>query len=95
MGGETTRLLETLCDGCVIRLLYFPVTATDRWGRIDVQLISNHRSLWNARWSVRVRNAWAALRNRYDWSGFDFDTEREAKAFRDAFAQAVAETWLS
>ena len=91
--GKGTRLVETLCDGCVIRLLWFYGDEDRRFNYVDVQLISNHDQLWHSRWRNRVRNAWAAMRNRYDWGGFQLDTEEHARAFLAALTGAIEETW--
>jgi hypothetical protein len=91
--GVGTRLVETLCFDCVIRLLWFYGDEDPRGNYVDVHLISNHDQLWQYRWRNRARNAWAVLRNRYDWSEFQFDTEEHARAFLAALTGAIEETW--
>lgn len=91
--GKGSRLVETTCDGCVIRLLWFYGDPDPRWNWIDVQLLSNHRQRDHSRWRSRIRNALAALRNRYDWSGFQLDTSEEALALRGALDAAIGQTW--
>ena len=93
MDGMHTRLLETSCHDCVIRLVWFFGDDDPRFNHIDVQLISSHSQWWHLRWRNRVRNAWAVLRGRYDWSGFQLDTPIDARAFQATLEEAIAETW--
>jgi hypothetical protein len=91
--GKGIRLVETICDGCVIRLLWFYGDRDSRWNWIDVQVVSNHLQAYHSRWHSRIRNAWAAIRNRYDWSGFQLNTSEEATALRAALDEAIRQTW--
>ena len=93
--GWNTGLVETACYGCVIRLVWFFGDSDPRWNWVEVQVISNHRQRDHMRWRSRIRNAWAVLRNRYDWSGLQLDTEEEALAFSKALEAAISETWPS
>jgi hypothetical protein len=87
------RYVETICLDCIIRVSSFPDLDDPRGSYIDIQLISAHQPNWHRRWRTRLRNAWAVLRNRYDWSGFALDTRESAESFRVAFARAFQNTW--
>ena len=93
--GMRTRVVETLCHDCVIRILWFYGDDDPRFNYVDVQLISSHSEWWHLRWRNRLRNAWAVLRGRYDWSGFQLETPQHAAAFHSALDEAISQTWGS
>ena len=95
MDPVRSRVVELICHDCVIRLLLFMPHPNDPEAYIDVQLISSTSERWMGRWRNRVRNAWAVLRYRYDWSGFWLDTRKEAEDLADALRSGIEEVWPS
>ncbi len=93
MGDIEHRYVETLCRDCIIRVSSYPDPEVVQASYIDIQLISRHLPEEHRRWRNRLRNSWAVLRNRYDWSGFQLDTRDNAEAFRLAFDRAFDNTW--
>jgi hypothetical protein len=91
--GWRTRVVETSCLDCLIRVVCFFGNEDPRSDYIDIQLISNAAQWGHTRWRNRLRNAWSVLRGRYDWSGFQLLTAEEARHFETAIREAIAETW--
>jgi hypothetical protein len=63
--GMRTRLVETFCHDCVIRLLWFFGDEDPRFNYIDVQLITSHSEWWHLWWRNRLRNAVATGGNQW------------------------------
>ncbi|MEX2457763.1 MAG: hypothetical protein WD770_02115 [Actinomycetota bacterium] len=88
-----TRVVETVCHDCVVRILWFSGDPDPRGNHIDIQLLTKHRNWWHRSWRTRIRNAWAVLRNRYDWSGLQLVTRTEAVGVSEALKQAISDAW--
>jgi hypothetical protein len=83
--------VEADCYQCVVRVSSMPWTYADRW--VEIEVISNHGTRHEHRWRNRLHNAWAVLRNRYDWTGFKLLTRESALRFRDAVNHAVEDVF--
>jgi hypothetical protein len=73
----TTQAL--CCGDCVVQVdAWSPTDGDPRTGDLYLTVISNSSQRWHGMWRNRIKNAWAVLRNRYDWSGFNLATYDEA-----------------
>ena len=94
MGEFTHRYVQGTCPDCVLHVSTYPDEYDDpRGGWIDINVISSHLTRGHSRWRERLANAWAVLRNRYDWSGFQLEGRDQAEAFIQLVEQAMADTW--
>lgn len=91
--GVRLDLVETACLECVIRILAFSGDPDPRENHVDVSVISSHLGREYSSWRGRVRNAWAVLRNRYDWTGFQIESRAQGDAVLDILRRAVDDAW--
>lgn len=69
---DSSYLVETECGDCYIRVSTWREDGENGGGEVQVELVSNHNTLFRSRLRDRLKRAWGILRYRYiaDWFVF-------------------------
>jgi hypothetical protein len=82
---DESKLIELACGDCILRIGTWMPFDVDPRGTVTIEIISNRGS---SPLRQRAKNAWMALRGRYDWTGFEVYTSEEAAALVAALERA-------
>lgn len=86
--------VPTECADCAIGLVGVPeVNMQGGWaGTISVRSLSGHTRDWDLSWRGRLRNAWMALRGKWD-GHFEIDSPQTLERLKVALDGVAVQAW--
>jgi hypothetical protein len=79
-----TELVETICLGCVIRLVAFRHQKHPEWSSMHISTLSNHTHTWHRSLRGRLYFAWKALKGEVP-ADIDLEGVEDIDKFKAAF----------